>query len=57
MRVTVQGIDVFVRQAGEGPPVLFLHGNPDSADIWDDVINRMKRHFQCFAADLPGLWH
>ncbi len=54
MKVTVQGIDVFVREAGEGPSVLFLHGNPDSADIWDDVIKRLEKHFRCFAPDLPG---
>ena len=54
MRITVQGIDVFIRQSGTGPPLLFLHGNPDSADLWDDVIGFINGHFRCFAADLPG---
>ncbi len=52
--VTVQGIEVFVRQAGAGEPVLFLHGNPDSADVWDEVITRLQDGFRCLAVDLPG---
>lgn len=52
--VTVQGVEVFVRERGAGEPVLFLHGNPDSADVWDPVIASSKKRFRCIAIDLPG---
>lgn len=54
MPVTIQGVDVFVRERGAGEPVLFLHGNPDSADIWDEVIATSGEKFRCIAIDLPG---
>jgi pimeloyl-ACP methyl ester carboxylesterase len=48
------GIDVFLKDTGEGPPTLFLHGNPDSADLWDGVIERLQSSYRCLAPDLPG---
>lgn len=54
MSVTVQGVEVFVRESGRGEPVLFLHGNPDSADLWQDVIARLQNRYRCIAIDLPG---
>ena len=54
MPVTVQGVEVFVRESGRGEPILFLHGNPDSADLWQDVIARLENQYRCIAIDLPG---
>lgn len=34
----VNGISINVLVAGEGPPVLFLHGFPDSLHLWDEVL-------------------
>lgn len=54
MPVTVQGVEVFVQDSGRGEPVLFLHGNPDSADLWREVIARLEHRYRCIAIDLPG---
>ena len=54
MSVIVQGVEVYTRDSGHGDPVLFLHGNPDSADTWHEVIARLEPHFRCIAIDLPG---
>lgn len=54
MSVTACGVDVFVRDIGSGEPVLLLHGNPDSAEMWDGVIDRLKDRYRCIAIDLPG---
>lgn len=48
------GIEIFLKDAGEGSPTLFLHGNPDSSDLWDDVIERLPAGYHCIAPDLPG---
>ena len=53
-RAAVRGVEVFWQDRGQGPPVLFLHGNPDSGDLWDDVIDRLEGRFRCIAPDLPG---
>ncbi|MCB9796405.1 MAG: alpha/beta fold hydrolase [Alphaproteobacteria bacterium] len=48
------GFEVRVLTAGEGPPVLLLHGNPDSADEWREVMARLAGRFRCIAPDFPG---
>lgn len=48
------GIDIFLKDRGEGLPTLFLHGNPDSADVWDGMIERLQDSYRCLAPDLPG---
>jgi pimeloyl-ACP methyl ester carboxylesterase len=40
---------------GSGSPILFLHGNPDSAHVWDAVMEPLSKSFRCIAPDLPGL--
>jgi pimeloyl-ACP methyl ester carboxylesterase len=39
---------------GQGPPILFLHGNPDSSEIWSGIIQRLRPSHRCIAPDLPG---
>lgn len=33
---------------------LFLHGNPDSSQLWDRVIETLRPSIRCLAPDLPG---
>jgi hypothetical protein len=35
------GGGIHVRERGRGAPVLFLHGNPDTCEMWDGVVQRM----------------
>lgn len=48
------GARIHVRASGAGSPVLFLHGNPDSCELWDGVAARMASRHRCLAPDLPG---
>lgn len=48
------GFPVRILEDGEGPPVLLLHGNPDSADEWRAVIPLLRDRFRCIAPDFPG---
>lgn len=54
MNKLVQNAAVYVSDQGAGTPTLFLHGNPDSAEMWDDVIAVMSKAYRCLAPDLPG---
>jgi 2-hydroxymuconate-semialdehyde hydrolase len=41
--------------AGEGPPVVLLHGIPTSAELWRDVLGRLAAAgYRADAPDLPG---
>jgi pimeloyl-ACP methyl ester carboxylesterase len=44
----------YVAEAGAGQDVLFVHGNPDSHDIWSEFVHRLKSRARCFAFDLPN---
>ena len=39
---------------GEGPPILFLHGNPTWSFLYRDVVIRLRKRFRCVAVDYPG---
>lgn len=48
------GLSTRVLQAGEGPVVLMLHGNPDNADEWRLLMQRLAADHRCIAPDFPG---
>lgn len=50
------GIELSCRAAGQpGRPVLvFLHGFPEAAFIWDDFLERFAADFRCVAPNLRG---
>lgn len=45
---------IFARIAGNGPPVLFLHGFPQTHLMWRDVAPILARDFTAVCADLRG---
>ncbi len=54
-RVSANGIDVNVAVAGQGTPVLLLHGWPHTWRLWSDVIPRLATAHRVIAPDLRGL--
>lgn len=52
--VEVRGSRMHYVEAGEGPPILLLHGNPTSSYLWRNVIPRLQGRGRCIAPDLPG---
>ena len=48
------GMETRVLESGSGPPVVFLHGNPDNADEWLAAIALLSDRYRCIAPDLPG---
>ena len=46
--------DIFVRRAGSGPPLLLLHGFPQTHLMWRDVAPRLASRYTVVCADLRG---
>lgn len=51
--ITVGRVETLVAEIGEGPPVLLLHGNPDTHTVWSDVAQSLTG-VRVIAPDLPG---
>jgi haloacetate dehalogenase len=43
-----------VRHGGSGPPLLLLHGNPQTSAMWHKVAPRLAEDFTVVATDLRG---
>ncbi len=43
-----------VRHGGSGPPILFLHGNPQTSAMWRHVAPAMADRYTCVCPDLRG---
>ena len=48
------GLSTRVLDSGAGPIALLLHGNPDNAEEWIPVMNRLAGTHRCVAPDIPG---
>lgn len=55
-RVTVGGVDLAVSVAGadDAPPLLLLHGWPESHHCWDEIAPRLAGRFRLLMPDLRG---
>jgi pimeloyl-ACP methyl ester carboxylesterase len=52
--VKLLGCEINVVDMGIGPPIIFLHGNPDSSQLWKPVASALKHSYRCIIPDLPG---
>jgi len=52
--VTVNGHRLHYIDEGEGPVLLFIHGNPTSSCLWRNVIKPLRGQYRCIAVDLIG---
>jgi haloalkane dehalogenase len=52
--ININGADIFVKDVGQGVPLLMLHGSPDTAEMWEPLMERLKDKVRCIAMDLPG---
>jgi haloacetate dehalogenase len=52
--VLVKNVTVRARIGGAGPPLLLLHGYPQTHHLWHKVAERLRDRFTIIAADLRG---
>lgn len=53
-RLNTDGAEIFVRTGGEGPPLLMLHGYPQTHAMWHAIVPRLAEQFTVVLADLRG---
>jgi haloalkane dehalogenase len=54
-RVAVLDTEMSYVDAGQGDPIVFLHGNPTSSYVWRNIIPYLTAHGRCLAPDLVGM--
>ena len=52
--LAVGGVTLRVRVGGDGPPLLLLHGNPQTHLMWHLVAPELAKRFTVVASDLTG---
>jgi haloacetate dehalogenase len=53
-RIDVDGVEVACVVGGSGPPLLLLHGHPQTHAIWHKVAPRLAQQYTVVASDLRG---
>ena len=53
-RLHANGVEIHARMAGSGPPLLLLHGYPQSHLIWHRVAAELATQFTVVVTDLRG---
>ena len=53
-RIRTSGAEIHVRLAGEGPPLLLLHGYPQTHAMWHRIAPVLARDFTVVVTDLRG---
>jgi len=54
MFVEVGGVEIFVREAGSGDPLLLIHGLGMSSELWIHQFPAFAPHYRTLAVDLRG---
>jgi haloacetate dehalogenase len=53
-RFATAGAEIFARIGGEGPPLVLLHGYPQTHAMWHLMAPRLNQHFMLVIPDLRG---
>lgn len=53
-RIEAGGVEIFLRSGGTGPPLLLLHGYPQTHVCWHKVAPELARSFTLVIPDLRG---
>ncbi|MFA9472411.1 MAG: alpha/beta fold hydrolase [Deltaproteobacteria bacterium] len=52
--IQVNNLRIHYLEAGEGEPILLLHGFPTSSHLWRNVMPELAKTHRAIAIDLPG---
>jgi haloacetate dehalogenase len=52
--VDADGVSIHGMSGGSGPPLLLMHGHPQTHQIWHKLADTLAQHFTVIATDLRG---
>ena len=53
-RLSVNGININYKIGGNGEPILFLHGYPQTHILWRKMANLFAKNYTVICSDLRG---
>lgn len=51
MKIKVNNIELYYEKYGTGKPIILIHGNQESHEIFDKLIEKLKSNYEVFAID------
>jgi len=57
LRLRAAGVHLHVQRAGQGSPLLLLHGFPDDADLWQPLVPLLSPRHRLWMPDQRGYRH
>jgi haloacetate dehalogenase len=54
LRIPTDGAEINLTKCGDGPPLLLLHGYPQTHMLWHKLVPCLAEHFTVVASDLRG---
>ena len=54
LRIATSGAEIALRKAGQGPPLLMLHGYPQTQLMWHKIAPALAKRFTVVLTDLRG---
>ena len=51
MKFKVNGIELYYEKYGKGKPIILIHGNQESHEIFDKLIEKLEGNYEVFAID------
>ena len=52
MNIKVNGVNLYYEVYGEGKPIILIHGNSESLDIFDKLIPDLSKEYKVYAIDM-----
>ena len=54
MNITVNNVNLYYDAVGSGNPLILVHGNGESHEIFSEAVKLLKTHFTCYLIDSRG---
>ena len=51
MNINVNDVNLYYEEYGEGKPIILLHGNSETHEIFDKLIDKLKDNYKVYAID------
>lgn len=51
MKINVNDVNLYYEEYGNGKPIILLHGNKETHEIFDRLIDKLKENYKVYAID------